>query len=66
MIDIDKIEIEWSATGDAEYIYFTVINERTFHIRLNDFPAEPMYTLIFEKIVIIDFDDWPEVWKKPS
>jgi len=58
--------ITWKSTGDTEFIYFAEINKKTFHIRLNDFPAEPMYTLIYETMELLDFDDWPAKWNKPQ
>jgi hypothetical protein len=34
-------------------------------VRMNDFPDEPLYTLLIENEEIIHFDDWPSFWGKP-
>ncbi len=58
--------IEWAHTGDGEFPYTASVGGRTLRIRVNDFPAEPLYTLIVEGEDIEDLDDWPSAWKKPA
>ena len=31
-------------------------------VRLNDFPEEPLYSLLVDGNVVIHFDDWPDFW----
>ena len=57
--------ITWDATNDAEYPYETVFEGEAISIRLNDFPADELYTLIVDGSEI-SFDDWPKVWAKAS
>ncbi|MGI8787454.1 MAG: hypothetical protein ACR2HG_06825 [Pyrinomonadaceae bacterium] len=55
-------EIAWKATNNPEYPY------RAFHegvrllIRLNEFPAEHLYTLIADDEETVNFDDWASTW----
>jgi hypothetical protein len=56
--------IRWNTTEDALFPYQATINDQIWLIRINDFPDEPLYTLIIEKREIIDFDDWPKTWSK--
>jgi len=65
VIDIVNQKIQWLSTGDSEIIYSTILQEGNFYVRLNDFPSKAMYTLIFNNVKLIDFDDWPSTWIKP-
>ena len=31
-------------------------------IRLNDFPDEPLYSLLVDGAEVIHFDEWPQIW----
>lgn len=55
--------ITWNKTPDAEFPYEAVLNGKPISIRLNDFPAENLYTLIADGSEI-SFDDWPSLWVK--
>jgi hypothetical protein len=35
-------------------------------IRVNDFPAEPLYTLLVDGEEVEDLEDWPEAWTRPE
>lgn len=58
--------IAWEATDDAETPYRAAWDDRTFTVRINDFPAEPLYTLIAEGDELADLEDWPAAWVRPS
>ena len=47
----------------AEFPYKAVHNGDELILRLNDFPAEPLYTLFVNGEEIIDIEDFPENWK---
>jgi hypothetical protein len=47
-------------------IYTAVVGNSEWKIRINDFPAEPLYTLIVDCSEIIHFNDWPKEWVKPT
>jgi len=50
----------WKRNSDDKYIVFVAsVADGTWKIRLNDFPDEPLYTLIINQNEIIHFDDWP-------
>lgn len=57
--------VKWNATGDAEFPYAAMFEGKSARIRLNDFPADGLYTLIFGDAEF-DFDDWPSVWSKTA
>jgi hypothetical protein len=56
----------WEATGDGEFPYRAKIGDQTLTIRVNDFPAEPMYTLLIGEEAVQDLDDWPSAWTRPG
>ena len=57
--------IQWEAGRDGEFPFQTTIDGRRREIRVNDFPAEPLYTLIIDDQPVLDLEDWPAVWKRP-
>jgi hypothetical protein len=61
-----KATVHWSATDDAENPYERKVGDALWTIRVNDFPAEPMYTLIVNGTLVGDFEDWPDCWIRPA
>ena len=59
-------EIVWHETDDTEFPYEANRHNERMIIRLNDFPEEPLYTLIVNDVVLCDFDQWPKHWHKAS
>ncbi len=63
-------KITWQKSENAEFPYECDDYEEcencvgNMKIRINDFPAEPMYSLLVNDTVLCDFDDWPVLWKK--
>ncbi|WP_432825293.1 hypothetical protein [Dactylosporangium sp. CA-092794] len=57
--------IAWEHSGDGEFPYHAEIDGRTLTVRVNDFPAEPLYTLIVDGAELADLDDWPSTWRRP-
>lgn len=57
--------IAWEATCDAEFPYAVVLDGTRHVLRVNDFPAEPLYTLLVEGQPIADLEDWPPTWIRP-
>ena len=57
--------ITWARTGDGEFPYRARIEGREWIIRVNDFPAEPLYSLMIDGQAALDLEDWPEVWIRP-
>jgi hypothetical protein len=64
--DLTAIPVTWKHTGDAEFPYTADVQNRRYTIRLNDFPAEPLYTLIAEGHELQDLEDWPGAWEMPA
>ncbi|WPD21240.1 MAG: hypothetical protein SD837_13660 [Candidatus Electrothrix scaldis] len=56
--------IVWRKTGDGEFPYMAAGEHGLMKIRINDFPAEPLYSLIADDVVLCDFDQWPPNWQK--
>jgi hypothetical protein len=59
------LPIAWEPTGDGEIPYRAEVDGRAHRIRVNDFPAEPLYTLLVDGEVLADLEDWPVAWVKP-
>lgn len=58
--------IVWEGTGDGEFPYRARIDGHVYTIRVNDFPEEPLYTLMIDDQEIVDLEDWPQAWVKPT
>ncbi|MBA3540911.1 MAG: hypothetical protein H0T79_14965 [Deltaproteobacteria bacterium] len=58
--------IAWDHTGDGVVPYRATIDGRVHEIRINDFPAEPLYTLLVDGEEVEDLDDWPVAWTRPA
>ena len=56
-------ELSWRQTKDPAYPYQTEINGDKLVIRLNDFPDNQLYTLMFNDEETASFDDWPTCWR---
>lgn len=64
---LDKLmraAVDWEQTDDVDYPYRTTVDEIRWRIRLNDFPDEPLFSLIKEDQHVADFDDWPSHWRR--
>jgi hypothetical protein len=35
-------------------------------LRVNDFPAEPLYSIMVDGTVLADLEDWPSAWQRPA
>jgi hypothetical protein len=58
--------LSWEKQQGAskQHILHTTVEKENWWIRLNDFPDEPLCTLIVDGYEIIHFNDWPPEWKK--
>lgn len=56
--------IAWSKTNYAEFPYEAIVGKEHWRIRINDFPPEPMYTLLVNEKAIGSFDEWPMRWQR--
>ena len=68
--DFPELEksINWGKAQDnnMDIIFTATINGDEWNIRINDFPDEPLYTLIINSEEIIHFDDLPDKWICPK
>jgi hypothetical protein len=55
--------ITWKKTADPEYPFTSEVNGDKFVVRLSDFPADNLYTLLVNDKETVDFDYWPEQWR---
>jgi len=60
--DLMRESIVWEKSPDPEHPFVAQHNGRKCLLRLNDFPADHLYTLIVDGEEIVDFDDWPKQW----
>lgn len=59
-------EVTWRATSNAEVPYEAEVDGRRWMVRVNDFPAEPLYTLLVDGAAVQDLEDWPRAWQRPG
>jgi hypothetical protein len=57
-------KILWQKHSSNERFFFHYENENLILLRINNFPDEPLYTLI-NGLEILDFDDAPNQWIIP-
>jgi hypothetical protein len=57
--------VRWQRTTDGEWPYRASAEGHGLAIRVNDFPAEPLYSLFVDDEHVTDLEDWPPVWVKP-
>jgi hypothetical protein len=56
-----KREVFWKQHSINRRYYYTVVDDRIIYLRMNNFPDEPLYTLIND-LDILDIEDRPPNW----
>lgn len=67
--------LQWQAGPTPELVYRCQIDVtpgqqgkppvlQEWLIRLNDFPRQPLYTLLIDGVEQVDFDAWPACWQR--
>ena len=57
--------ITWELAESALIVYKAKFEGRRYSMRMNDFPEEPLYSLLDEEgNVIVDMNEWPPRWTK--
>lgn len=57
--------IRWERGPNAEWAMEAEVEGQRWRIRIGDFPAEPMYTLVVDGEDALAFDEWPPTWQRP-
>jgi hypothetical protein len=58
--------IAFAHTGDAERPFTATVAGVTLLVQVNDFPAEPLYSVLADGVSLGDLDDWPTAWTRPA
>jgi hypothetical protein len=61
---LQHVAIDWQGTSESPYMFLAIVQETVVRLRLNDFPDEPLCTLIVEGAEI-DLIEFPECWTLP-
>ena len=61
-----EMPIAWEHTGDGELPYRAKVDGVELLVRVNDFPAEPLYSLLANGQLECDLEDWPGRWVRPG
>jgi len=63
-----KKDVAWqtAAKNDEHIVFIAEVESSQWGIRMNDFPDEPLYTLIVGGEERLHFDDWPKFWERPA
>ena len=56
--------LAWTRTGDGEFPLRTDHDGLALVIRVNDFPEDPLYSVMAEGQVLGHLEDWPPAWTK--
>ena len=46
------------------YVYEAKVDDSIVYLRVNDFPDEPLYTVIYDDIDIVNINDFPKNWSR--
>ncbi len=57
--------VSWRRTASAEVPYEADVDGRRWTVRVNDFPAAALYTLLVDGAPVEELDAWPEAWERP-
>ena len=56
--------IRWRDTGDALVPAAARYGGHALELRLGDFPAEELYTLLVDGVAVLSFSQWPTSWSR--
>jgi hypothetical protein len=61
-----RTSLVFTHTDDAERPFTATAVGVTMLVQVNDFPAEPLYSLFANGVHVTDLDDWPAAWTRPG
>jgi hypothetical protein len=56
--------IDWQRTEEDPFIFRSSVDGRNIRLRLNDFPEEPLCTVILDNVET-DLHEFPKLWRLP-
>jgi len=56
--------ITWYDTGEARWMGRARHGAMELSVRLNDWPAEPSYTVFVDGAAVCDLEEWPAAWEQ--
>ncbi|MFA7340794.1 MAG: hypothetical protein WC028_28670 [Candidatus Obscuribacterales bacterium] len=65
---VDQLQVarvNWEATSESAFLFRTLFANTQVKLRLNDFPEEPLCTIIVDDVET-DIDDFPKTWTLPK
>jgi hypothetical protein len=57
-------KVDWEATQESKFVFRAIFQEKIVLLRLNDFPDEPICTVIVDEDET-DVEPFPETWTLP-
>ena len=60
----DKHTVRWHPISQGKLVYSAAVDGASWILRMNDFPDEPLYTLLIDDREIINLTEWPKNWDK--
>lgn len=64
MAVLEAAPLAWTRTGDVQFPYRTPHDALALVIRVNDDPADPLYSVMAEGQTLGHLEDWPAAWTK--
>lgn len=61
---LKALQIDWQKSQESEYVFCADFQNQILKLRLNDFPDEPLCTLIVSGVET-DLEEFPECWTLP-
>jgi hypothetical protein len=58
-------KVDWEPAKDGESVFVAAFDGKLVYLRLNEFPAEPLCTLIVDGLEA-DLEDFPASWTLPG
>ena len=58
--------VTWRRTASAEIPFEVDVDGRRWSLRVNDFPSEPLYTLLVDGAPVAHLEAWPAAWQRPG
>jgi hypothetical protein len=59
-----EARVDWQTTSESPYVFQTIYHEKVVRLRLNDFPDEPLCTVIIDGAEI-DLHEFSKAWTLP-